>query len=62
MLIEALGLPQRYAEVLALIVACTSSYAHKSALTSGHVHSIRTRQRQHVIKMTKFNAVYPVVR
>jgi len=41
MLIEALGLPQRCVEVLALIVACTSSYTHESALTSGHLHSIR---------------------
>ena len=34
MLIEALGLPQHCAEVLALIVACASSYAHESELTS----------------------------
>ena len=57
-LIEALGLPRRCAEVLALVVTCTSSYAHKSALTLGHLHSIRTRYHQHAITMTRFIAVY----
>ena len=43
MLMDALGLPQHCADVLALIVASTSSYTHESALTLGH---LRTRYRQ----------------
>ena len=42
MLIEALGRPQLFAEVLALIVAWTSSYAHESAVTSG-VYTVYAR-------------------
>ena len=42
MLIEALGLPQHFAEVLALIVSWTSSYAHESAVTSG-VYTVYAR-------------------
>ena len=58
MLIEALGVPQHFAKVLALIVACTSSYAHESAVTSG-VYTVYARgYRQHAIKMARFNALY----
>ena len=42
MLIEALGRPQLFAEVLALIVTSTSSYAHESAVTSG-VYTVYAR-------------------
>jgi len=57
MLIKALGLPQHCGTLSAN--RCLYKLLHpESALTSGHLHSIRTRHHQHVIKMTRFNAVY----
>jgi len=34
-LIKSLGLPLLHMQILVLFVACTSSYAHESPLTSG---------------------------